>query len=93
MDWTPEMKAAAMADAQKVCDLTAEVSRLTQENEGLRTALKPFARYAEMRSAQPLSGLGDIIHCIHTGSPFEAEIRLSDCEAARAVSLSEEGMK
>lgn len=28
--WTDEMKAAAMKDAQKVCDLTDEVKRLRQ---------------------------------------------------------------
>jgi hypothetical protein len=51
----------------------------------LEDALKPFARYAEMRGKQPLGGLGDVIHGIHHGSEFEAEIRFSACVRALAV--------
>lgn len=54
MDWTPEMKAAAMADAQKVCDLTAEVSRLSQENERLRTAQGVFTKSRAFTAARKL---------------------------------------
>jgi hypothetical protein len=38
--WTDDMKRAAMADAQKVCDLTTRVA-------GLEAALRPFAQMAE----------------------------------------------
>jgi hypothetical protein len=51
----------------------------------LREALEPFARYAEMREAKPLRGLDDVIHGIHPGSEWAAELRLSHCEQARAA--------
>ncbi len=44
--------------------------------------LKPFANYAEKRAAKPFMGLDDIVHGIHTGTEWEAEIRLSDCDRA-----------
>jgi hypothetical protein len=38
--------------------------------------------YLRMREQQPLQGLGDTIHAIHTGTEYAAELRLSDLRAA-----------
>lgn len=46
-DWSPEMKAAAMADAQKVCEQHAALTKLKSERDALADALKPFAEFAE----------------------------------------------
>jgi len=35
-------------------------------------------RYIAMRTAQPLKGLDDTIHAIHTGTEYEAELTFSD---------------
>jgi hypothetical protein len=69
-----ELAAACLRGAEAI----EEVARL-------RAALEPFARYAEMREAKPLRGLDDVIHAIHTGSEWEAELRLSHCIKARAA--------
>lgn len=37
-----------------------------------------LANYIVMRRAQPLKGLDDSIHCIHTGTDFAAELNFSD---------------
>lgn len=53
-----------------------------RERDAARTALKPFAYYAEKRDAKPLGGLGDVIHAVHYGEDG-AEITMQDCRAAR----------
>ena len=63
----------------------AEIERLTAEIERLRAALRPFADYADARDAIPMTGLGDVIHGIHCGTPYGYELRLSHCKAARAA--------
>lgn len=42
---------------------------------------KNIIKYLEMRRRQPLTGLSDSIHTIHTGTPYEAEITIADLEA------------
>lgn len=44
----------------------------------LQEAVEPFKRYAEMRTKQPLKGLGDSVHLIHGSTEFEAELKFSD---------------
>lgn len=51
----------------------------------LEAALAPFAAYAEKRLAQPVKGLGDVIHTIHGGTEWEGEIRFSHCLAAHEL--------
>lgn len=51
----------------------------------MREALEPFAKYAEVRERQPMLGLGDDIHVIHSGTDHECAISLSHCKAARAA--------
>jgi hypothetical protein len=68
MDWTPEMKAAAMVDAQKVCDLTAEVERLSQENEGLRT------ENIQLKFACGYPMPADLEHLIIPENPFRCGV-------------------
>ncbi len=65
--------------------LETELARLREENREMVVALQPFAVYAEKRAAKPIKNLGDSVHAIHTGTEWEAEITLSDCEAARAI--------
>lgn len=61
------------------------VAALRSRVAKLEAALRPFAKYARARAAQPLRGLGDTIHLIHPGSPHEAELTLTDCNAALAA--------
>jgi hypothetical protein len=58
-----------------------------QRVKELEAALRPFANYAEKRDAKPLRGIGDSIHCIHTGTEYEAEITLTHCRHARQILL------
>lgn len=51
----------------------------------LRAALAPFAAFAAAFDAQPLSNLVDEFYAIHTGTKWEASLRLSDCRKARAA--------
>ena len=48
-------------------------------------AIAAIRRYVEMRQAQPLKGLGDSVHSIHSGTEYEAELRFSDLEAVVAT--------
>ena len=54
----------------------------------VREAAKPIIHYVDMRQKKPLRSMGDFIHCIHTNTEWEAELRLSDLEFLRA-SLTE----
>ena len=45
------------------------------------TPLQRLRRYVEMRRNHPLRGLGESIHQIHSGTEWEAEVRLADLEA------------
>lgn len=60
-------------------------SAFAEERAKLIEALKPFARFAKMYEAKPLSGMGDAIYAIHTGTEWEAEIKRSDCAIALAL--------
>lgn len=51
----------------------------------LIAALRPFADYALKRAAMPLNGLGDVLHAIHIGTEWEAEVTLTQCNAALAL--------
>lgn len=44
-------------------------------------ALRRVQHYVAMRRAKPFLGLGDSIHCIHTGTEWEAELTFSDMSA------------
>lgn len=48
-------------------------------------SLAAVRRYVEMRDAQPLKGLDETIHAIHTGTDFAAELRLPDLRAVLAL--------
>jgi hypothetical protein len=66
---------------ERLTELRAATARAAE----LEGALRPFANYAEKRSAKPIKGLGNSVHHIHPGTVWEAEITLSDCEVARAI--------
>lgn len=51
----------------------------------LREALKPLLHYLAMREAKPLHGLNEIIHGIHGGTEWEAQITLDHLRAIRAA--------
>lgn len=72
--WTDEMKAAAMADAQKVCDQAKEIERM-------RIALLPFA--ASLRLARAaFDGPADRAHLQAVAATY---IRCTDLMEAEAV--------
>jgi hypothetical protein len=62
-----------------------EITRLRSLLKEAGEALETFSHYSAIRSAKPLLGLGDIIHGVHHGSEWEANIKLSDCDNARTV--------
>ena len=45
------------------------------------TALERIRRYVAMRAEMPLRNMDDSIHGVHTGTQWEAELRLSDVAA------------
>ena len=52
----------------------------------LLDALRPFATFAKKWDDQPINGIDDRLYGIHSGTPWEAELRLSECRHAKAVS-------
>lgn len=68
-----------------ILDLLDSLEAAEAREKRLREALRPFAFYAEQRSRKPFNGMDDVINGIHVGTEWEAEIRLSHCEAARAA--------
>lgn len=58
------------------------IAVLEQQNTTMREALQPFARFFDMWSARPLRGIDDEFYCIHTGTEWEASIRISDMQKA-----------
>lgn len=64
-------------------DLVAAQKRIKE----LEIALMPFAVYATHRDAQPLRGMGDVVHAIHTGTPHAAEITMGHVREARRLLL------
>jgi hypothetical protein len=47
-----------------------------------KASIERIARYLRMREEKPLRGIdADRVHCIHTGTEWEAELRLSDLRA------------
>ena len=56
-----------------------------QRLAALEAALRPFAKFAEAFDAKPIARLDDEFYAIHTGTQWEASLRLSDCRAARAA--------
>jgi hypothetical protein len=74
---------AVMARLHQQSNVTT--AALQNENRRLREALAPFAKFAELWEAKPLSGMDDIIYRIHAGTEWDAELRLSDCQKAREI--------
>ena len=62
--------------------------RLARYDEAIRL-LKPFAEFAEKFNAKPISNLDNKLYGIHTGTEWEAAIRLSDMRAALAFIAAE----
>jgi len=59
--------------------------RLQEENVRLREALQPFAVFAEKFAAKPINNLDDRFYSIHDGTKWQAELRRSHCDTARAA--------
>lgn len=64
--------------------LEVECRELRVQNDKLRRALQPFAEFAKQYARKPMRQQHDILHAIHAGTEWEAEIRISYCEEARA---------
>ena len=64
-------------------DAHPDHEKAVQELEAMIASLQPFAHYARMRAAKPLRNAAGVIHGIHSGTEWEAEITIQDCEAAR----------
>ena len=44
----------------------------------MNEALSRIKRYVQMLHDKPLSQMGDVVHGVHTGTEWEAELRISD---------------
>lgn len=44
----------------------------------MNESLSRITRYAQMLLYKPISQMGDVVHGIHTGTEWEAELRISD---------------
>jgi hypothetical protein len=55
---------------------------MTGVNHTSAGSIDAVRHYLRMRERQPLKGLDDTIHAIHTGTEYAAELRLSDLRAA-----------
>jgi hypothetical protein len=70
--------------AHEAADL---IDRLTRElaEANARAVPDGLRRYVECRAKLPIRGMDDVIHAIHTGTEYEAELRLSDLRAVISV--------
>ena len=90
---TAEAKAKRLTDILEFCMLVnpdyqnakAEIIATFKRCEELEQALKPFANYAEKFDQKPIGKQHDIINAIHSGTEWEAELRLSDCRLAKKL--------
>lgn len=83
-EWHDETGAARC----KLCDDTAMLWCVAWTEVALGialVALRPFATFAAKWDAQPLKGIADEFYAIHTGTPYEAALTLTDCRAARTL--------
>lgn len=51
----------------------------------LEQALEPFAQFGRQWARKPMRGMDDVIHAIHTGTEWEAEIKHTDMARAAQV--------
>ena len=65
----------------------------TLERIAKSEACQRLLRYVEMRTAKPMNQLGDVVHGIHTGTEWEAELRLSDMRQVCSLLHGTEGQK
>lgn len=73
------------ADAQQTVEEEAKV-HVQRALQAAKSALWPFANYAQNWAARPMLGQDDVIHAIHGGSENGgAEIRRSECAVALEV--------
>jgi hypothetical protein len=54
-------------------------------SEKLYCALERIRKYVRIRKEMPLGGLGEIVHTIHAGTEYEAEISLEDLQTITAA--------
>jgi hypothetical protein len=69
-------------ERQKVEDLQREVDRLRELVTLKNAALTPFASFIHKYDEKKMRGLDDTIYQIHAGTPWEAELKASDCRRA-----------
>lgn len=72
-------------------DLNYENRQLRATLERRTAALEPFAKFAEQWNRKPIKTIGDDVYTIHTGTEYEASLRRSDCEQARAALVEPAG--
>lgn len=59
--------------------------RVASENAALRAALAPFVKFIDAWDAKPINRTADEFYGIHTGTEWEASLKLSDLRKAREV--------
>jgi len=74
-------------------DMAEHARRLERQRDEAVALLRPFAEFAEKWKQKPLSAIGDAVYGIHAGTEWEAVLRRSDCEAARAFLSTLDGGK
>lgn len=58
---------------------------------GVPAGVEAIRHYVAMRDAKPLRQSGDVIHSVHAGTEWEAELRLSDLRLAATPTPPIEG--
>lgn len=76
--WLGRHGAIAVLTAARVPELLARVQRLEE-------ALRPFAFFSAQYDRQPLRGQDDSFYGLHVGTEYEAILKLSDMQKARAA--------
>lgn len=62
---------------------------MTPTNDAPERGMDRIMRYVAMREAMPMRQSGDVIHAIHAGTEWEAELRLSDLAALASATAGD----
>lgn len=59
--------------------------QLTDILQRVRDVMEPFAHFSRQWKRQPLKGISDEFYGIHTGTEYEAALKVTDCHAVAEI--------